>query len=1379
MDWLTQHHAEWNFHNSTLILKNGSEKTSSIQLKPFRTINYGGLEEAGLNLISHRKASKYLLRTENQATLVVLRDQDVKAVQKGLNHLPDTRNPRIKAMLAKFKDLFREELPTQKPTKRDVKHHIDTQDASPINLPYYALTKQHRDELERQIRILLEKEIIRPSASPWGFPVLFVPKANGEWRMCIDYRLLNNVTLKDAYPLPRIQDCLDTIGDAKVLSKIDLTSGYYQIEMDEISIPKTAFNTRSGKYEFLAMPFGLTNAPSTFQRIMNTALQAFLGKFVIVYLDDIVIYSKNERQHEEHLRLVLNALEANELYARPSKCIIAVDELEFCGHIIGHGRCRPTASKVKAISEWPEPQNVHEVRQFLGLASYYRRYIEGFAKIAAPLSDLLVETDVELRKKKYRPIRWNASCDYAFRLLKKALSSEPVLQQVDESKPFWIETDCSEWALGCVLCQEGPDGKWRPVAYDGRKLTGAELNYPIHEKELLAIKHALRTWTAYIQNGHKTIVVTDHESLKYLHTTRTPSKRLARWIDEFSEYNLDIRYRKGEEAIVPDAISRRPDFIGKGPANRAWVGNQANLNSIEVDLPLPEKPTTTSIPANEQEDLEWEATVIEALTLKDRTALTPEHLTALRRMPDIDQFIVEDGRLYRKVNKYFVPYISTTFRRDFVEYYHRHYGHFSAPALNGVIQFRGWWPKMQRDVAEYAKRCRQCQLAQQPKVRNELPFTQARLGARPFEKWAIDFVGPLPLSADDHKQWILTAIDFATSWPVAKAVKDATDEAVADFLFEIYCQYGAFKELLSDNGTNLNSAIVEHYLAKVKVKHRTTTPYHPQTNGKVERFNGMLGKILTKMLIGTPPAGWTNYLSAALFACRVRAHSVTGISPFKLVYGIEPRLTGDERDFDTTNLDADFAGRMETMLTARHEANKLLLERGIYAQKLRSTRLRDVDTGFEIGQWVVLRNNARQKLEATYFGPFKILKKLWFGTYILETNDERVFRNPTHGSRLLEYRGDAPDSQETLTSSIQTRLRKEPNDIVNPSDEMIEVLNSREVPPTYMELSLMPKSEWATQQRSGDRSGKVGEGFDAASQTLIRERRRRQRKHKVGKDYSIQTTPSATITPSKEAEIIVESSKDTAEPLQQGEKTLPAEQMRYSPQVQPSSAIMESPGPTQPPVQGLRSLAPARSKGSTLRWTPTRSAKDYAPGISGSKPLIPSNTSLAGTLFEGPERLSGNIDSRILPNMPESLDRSQESTNPQPVGIAEPVISLPLPVEMMETHGEGDTTILDNGLDTTDNRQPIKAREEQLPNDSPVVPEESETPSGDSPDSLDGEVTLMDVDDTATDSPRKKSKKRKRPQRLQVGETNPEVRRSRHVEGRSLRPNPKPKVVRD
>ena len=465
--------------------------------------------------------------------------------------------------LDEYRDVFREEVPDGLiiPPQRAVDHEINTGDEAPSNRNAYPLSVVQLQEQTKQIATLFKRGLIRESTSPWGAPVLFVrkPKTPGEWRMCIDYRALNSKTLKNAYPLPRIQDCLDRVGKARYCTTLDLTSEYWQVRIADKDVSKTAFNTRYGKYEFLVMSFGLTNAPSTFQSLMNSILRPYIDKFVLVYLDDILIYSNTPEEHREHLWLVLEALRRHKLYARPSKCTFNQPEMEFCGHIVGNGMIKVLDKKVKIIREWPVPKNVHEVRQFFGLANYYPRFIRGFGSITAPLAALFKQENGD--KRKNRPIVWNTAHHIAFQRLKDALTNAPVLHQPDPTKPYTIETDASDFTIGYALMQPGDDGLMHPVAFDGRKLRGAELNYPTHEKELLAIKEALVKFKHYIENNHKTTILTDHESLRYMNSVTRPSKRLARWIDEFQGFDLDIRYRRGKEAIVPDALSRRPDYF--------------------------------------------------------------------------------------------------------------------------------------------------------------------------------------------------------------------------------------------------------------------------------------------------------------------------------------------------------------------------------------------------------------------------------------------------------------------------------------------------------------------------------------------------------------------------------------------------------------------------------------------------------------------------------------------------------------------------------------------------------------------------------------------------------------------------------------------------
>ena len=337
--------------------------------------------------------------------------------------------PELQETLDEFKDVFRNELPAGLPPKRSVDHEIDTGDAVPVNRNAYPLSVSQLKKQSRQMEDLLKRQLIRESVSPWGAPVLFVAKPHslGEWRMCIDYRILNKLSKKNAYPLPRLEDCLNRLGKAKNLTTLDLTSGYWQMRVADQDIPKTAFNTRYGKYEFLVMPFGLTNASASFQTLMNQILRPYIDKFVLVFMDDILIYSNTLEEHREHLRLVLQALKDAKLYAKPKKCVFNKPEVEFCGHIVGSGILKVLDEKVAIINEWPIPKNVHEVRQFYGLANYYRRFIKGFSAIAAPLSALFRLDDLK-DKNKRRPVIWNTACQLSFVRLKDALTHSPSLQ---------------------------------------------------------------------------------------------------------------------------------------------------------------------------------------------------------------------------------------------------------------------------------------------------------------------------------------------------------------------------------------------------------------------------------------------------------------------------------------------------------------------------------------------------------------------------------------------------------------------------------------------------------------------------------------------------------------------------------------------------------------------------------------------------------------------------------------------------------------------------------------------------------------------------------------------------------------------------------------
>ena len=388
----------------------------------------------------------------------------------------------------------------------------------------------------------MDKGFVRPSVSPWGAPVLFVKKKDGTLQMCIDYRQINKVTVKNKYPLPRIEDLFDQLRGASVFSKIDLRSGYYQLRVKEVDVPKTAFRTRYGHYEFLVMPFGLTNAPAAFMDLMNRVFRPYMDQFVVVFIDDILVYSKDAQEHEHHLRIVLQTLRENQLFAKLSKCDFWLKEVSFLGHIVSAEGIRVDPVKIEAIVNWKPPRNVTEVRSFLGLAGYYRRFVQGFSVIASSLIRLL---------RKGVKFEWDEKCQSSFERLKEILVEAPVLIQPTSGRDYTVYSDASRIGLGCVLMQDG-----KVVAYASRQLKRHEQNYPTHDLELAAVVFALKIWRHYLY-GEKCRIFTDHKSLKYFLTQKDLNLRQRRWLELFKDYDCIIDYHPGKANVVADALSRK------------------------------------------------------------------------------------------------------------------------------------------------------------------------------------------------------------------------------------------------------------------------------------------------------------------------------------------------------------------------------------------------------------------------------------------------------------------------------------------------------------------------------------------------------------------------------------------------------------------------------------------------------------------------------------------------------------------------------------------------------------------------------------------------------------------------------------------------------
>lgn len=468
-----------------------------------------------------------------------------------LEHLSSEEAQHVDQLIKKHSDVFH--LPEDKlGFTNAVKHNIKTTTDVPIHTKQYRFPPVHKGEIDSQVQQLLTNEIIKPSTSPYNSPLWIVPKkadskGNKRWRMVIDYRALNERTVGDAYPLPNITEILDQLGSAKYFSVFDLASGFHQIHMSEEDAPKTAFSTPYGHYEFQRMPFGLKNAPATFQRLMDQVLSGLQGNELFVYLDDIVLYSSSLREHEIKFERLAARLRAANLKLQPDKCEFLRPEVMYLGHIIGKDGVRPDPKKIEAVQNFPQPKNPKAIKQFLGLAGYYRRFIPSFSKVAKPLTELL---------KKETVFHWGQEQNKAFCILRKALCSEPLLQYPDFTKPFVVTTDASQIAIGGILSQ-GAIGKDQPIAYTSRLLNDAEQNYSTIERELLAIVYAVNHFRPYLF-GRKFQLVTDHKPLVWLNSVKDPTSRLVRWRLKLAEYEYEVVYKAGKSNVNADALSRNP-----------------------------------------------------------------------------------------------------------------------------------------------------------------------------------------------------------------------------------------------------------------------------------------------------------------------------------------------------------------------------------------------------------------------------------------------------------------------------------------------------------------------------------------------------------------------------------------------------------------------------------------------------------------------------------------------------------------------------------------------------------------------------------------------------------------------------------------------------
>jgi hypothetical protein len=719
-----------------------------------------------------------------------------------------------------------------------VKHKIDTGEHLPLHQPPYASAWRERDLIEEQTRTMLKNKVAVHSNSPWASPVVLVRKKDGEWRFCVDYRRLNSITTKDVYPLPRIDDALSRLEGSRYFSILDMQAGYWQVEVDEQDRAKTAFITADGLYEFRVMPFGLTNAPATFQRMMDVVLAGLKWNTCLVYLDDIVVFAPTVSQHLERLETVLQRIDKAGLKLKLSKCSFLEQSLKVLGYIVNSEGLSPDPAKIAAVHDFPTPRTVKEVQGFLGLCSYYRKFVPGFAVLARALSNLT---------KKAQRFVWGEEQQRSFETLKTLLTTPPILAHPRYELPMEVHCDASQYGIGAVLVQQH-EGKERVLAYASRLLSSPEINYSVSEKECLALVWSLKKFRTYIW-GLKVKVVTDHHSLCWLFKKRDLAGRLARWSLQLQDLDIDIVHRSGRLHSDADSLSRAP------------IGKPEEEEEIPLLATVPVAPGEKIDMGSAQRQSAWWRKILRGMEV----AAPSKQMRKL-----IQPYEVRGGVLYRRqvthggityqlcLPESCVEQVLLACHDDVTA------GHLGVTKTTYKIQQRYYWPKMRRQIVRFVLSCIDCQTKKRSR---EAPAGLLRpiQARRPFEKVGIDLIGPFPLTSSGNKHAIV-AVDYLTKWAICKAVPAASSKEVVDFFVRnVVLQHGAPVVLISDRGKCLTASFAEELFQALQTNHLVTAAYHPQCNGLVERYNHTFAEMLS-MYVNSYHNDWDGLIDFVTFA---------------------------------------------------------------------------------------------------------------------------------------------------------------------------------------------------------------------------------------------------------------------------------------------------------------------------------------------------------------------------------------------------------------------------------------------------------------------------------------------------------------------------------
>ena len=875
-----------------------------------------------------------------------------------LSHLNKEESREIRAILDEYRDLFYLPGDTLSCTSSAV-HCIPTPTLDPtqsIRVKPYRLPEAHKEEVRIQTEKMLAEGIISPSKSGWNSPILVIPKkadASGrkKWRIVVDFRKLNDVTVGDAFPLPNITEILDQLGKARYFSTLDLASGFQQIPLREEDKEKTAFSNHLGHFHYNTMPFGLKGAPSTFQRLMNTVLTGLQGIKCFVYLDDIVVHGDSLSTHNYKLKEILERLREHNLKLHPDKCEFLRREVTYLGHIITEDGVKPDPKKVEKVQDFPKPKTTKELKGFLGLAGYYRRFIPQFSSIASPLHALL---------KKNVPYEWGAKQQEAFERLKEILTTEPILQFPDFSQKFILTTDASNEALGCVLSQ-GQIGKDLPIAYASRTLNKAEKSYSTIEKELLSIVHFVKYFRPYLY-GRKFLIVTDHRPLTWIFNVKDPSSRLLRWRIKLEEYDYEVAYKRGKLNSNADALSR---IYAVESQNSQEDGENEKEKEEEEEDDEEEDDEAA------EEDDDWE----------------------------------EDKENDRSEGKE-IQNISNDRKEQIFREFHDSPvgGHQGMKRTLERIKLYVRWPGMKEDVEKYIRRCETCQKNKLTRKKVRMPMEITTTPDVVFQKCCMDVVGPLPVTHRGNR-YLLTFQDELSKFTIAVPIEKQDAVTIAKvFVENMVLKFGVPQTLLTDQGANFLSEMFRNTCKLLKIKKMQTTAFHPQSNGALERSHRTLTEYL-RHFIAEDQSNWDEWIVYAIFVFNTTPHTATRLTPHELMFGRKANIPGclqmrpKEVNYSTDDYLAELKSRLQSCYVRARE--------NLLDGKAKNKKTYDRKSNLEIfkeGDKVLLfdesvRRGRSKKLSAQWIGPYEVLASE--GVNVLIKKKNKVSK--VHANRLKPF----------------------------------------------------------------------------------------------------------------------------------------------------------------------------------------------------------------------------------------------------------------------------------------------------------------------------------------------------------------------------------------